>query len=123
MEMTVLMNTIKYPIKECENGRNGQNAGNIWAWTGPAKFNIVTLNGKKKKKKNPKGKKKCIIHDNHVSWQTFPKPVRNRTLLTVWLDIMRQDVLILFVELLTTSKTISCYKKDNYFILKSHTIR
>jgi len=35
MEMTVLMNTIKYSIKDCENGRNGQNAGNIWTWTGP----------------------------------------------------------------------------------------
>jgi hypothetical protein len=69
MEMTVLMNTIKYSTKDCENGRNGQNAGNIWTWTGPPKFNIVTLN---ETKKNPikiiQKKKKCIIHDNHVLW-------------------------------------------------------
>jgi hypothetical protein len=42
------MITIKYSIKDCKNGRNGQNAGNIWTWTAPTphptKFNIVTLN-------------------------------------------------------------------------------
>jgi hypothetical protein len=68
MEMRVLMKAIKYCIKDCENGRNGQNAENLWTWTGPPKFNIIALNKTKQKNTIKIIPKKCLIHDNHVSW-------------------------------------------------------